>query len=340
MHARPFIGPVALAGTIGLLMAAYERRILAQLAATPDPDASRDFTFPAERTRTLATPDGGRLHVEECGSGCPVVLLHGHGGALGVFALLAARLAAEGRRVVAVDHRGFGRSSSVPPMFGFRGLVDDAATVLEALDLRRAIVVGHSMGGAVALGLSIHRPNVVADRVAALVLINSSARGPADRPLVRAQVAALDWPFLEGFSRHPRHGVVLARVNFGAEPRRSHVEAARALGFDSPVERRRGFSRRLLGIDLTEALPAVRLPVLLLAGSSDRVVSPGESVRLARLIRGARFELFPDAGHMLPMERSAEVAELILRFADEVDSQAQPAERIAGSSRPSPACDA
>ena len=263
--------PVALAGSVGLLMAAYERRILAQLAATPDPDASRDFTFPAERTGTLATPDGGRLHVEECGSGRPVVLLHGHGGALGVFALLAARLAAEGRRVVAVDHRGFGRSSSVPPMFGFRGLVDDAATVLEALDLRRAIVVGHSMGGAVALGLSIHRPDVVADRVAALVLINSSARGPADRPLVRAQVTALDWPFLEGFSRHPRHGVVLARANFGAEPRRSHVEAARALGFDSPVERRRGFTRRLLGIDLTDALPVRRAA----RPAADRVGRPG-----------------------------------------------------------------
>ena len=218
VHARPFIVPVALAGSAGLLIAAYERRILAQLATTPDPDTSRDFTFPAERTGTLATPDGGRLHVEECGSGRPVVLLHGHGGALGVFALLAARLAVEGQRVVAVDHRGFGRSSPVPPMFGFRGLVDDAATVLEALDLRRAIVVGHSMGGAVALGLSIHRPDVVADRVAALVLLNSSARGPADRPLVRAQVTALDWAFLEGFSRHPRHGVVLARATSVPSP--------------------------------------------------------------------------------------------------------------------------
>jgi pimeloyl-ACP methyl ester carboxylesterase len=304
-----------------VVMAAYERRILAQLATTPDPDATRDFAFPAGHTRALAIPDGGRLHVEECGSGRPVVLLHGHGGTLGVFALLAARLAAKGRRVVAVDHRGFGRSSSVPPGFGFRGLVDDAATVLEALDLRHAIVVGHSMGGGVALGLAIHRPDVVAERVAALVLVNSSARGPADRPLVRAQVTALDWPILESFSRHRRHGVVLARTNFGAQPRRSHVEAARALGLDSPVESRRGFARRLLGIDLTGALAAVELPVLVLSGSADRVVAPGESVRLATLIPGAQFKLFPDAGHMLPMERSTEVAELIVRFADEVDNQ-------------------
>ena len=73
---------------------------------------------------------------------------------------------------------------------------------------------------------------------------------------------------------------------------------------------------------------------MVIGGSSDRVVSPGESVRLARLIRGARFELFRDAGHMLPMERSTEVAGLILQFAEDVDRRVQTAERIAGSSGP------
>ena len=65
----------------------------------------------------------------------------------------------------------------MPPTFGFGGLVDDVATVLEALDLHDVVVVGHSMGGAVALGLAIDRPDVVAERVAALVVVNGSARG-------------------------------------------------------------------------------------------------------------------------------------------------------------------
>ena len=121
------------AGLVGALVAGvviYEHRVLARLDATPDPDRGDGFAFPAERTHAIATPDGGSLHAEECGSGRPVVLLHGHGANLGIFAPLASRLVAGGRRVVAVDQRGFGRSSAVPAAFGFDGLVDDLATVL------------------------------------------------------------------------------------------------------------------------------------------------------------------------------------------------------------------
>jgi len=195
------------------------------------------------------------------------------------------------------------------------------ATVLQELDLRGAVVVGHSMGGGVALGLAIDQAEVVAERVSALVLVSSSGRGPADRPLTRARLAALDWRLLERFSRHPRHGLVLARANFGPEPRRSHVQAARAIGIDSPVERRRGFARRLLGIDLSRALSHLDVPVLVLTGEADAVVTPAESARTADLIPGARMKMFAGAGHMLPLERSAQVAEQILAFADEVDAR-------------------
>ena len=261
----------------------------------------------------IPTPDGGRLYVEECGAGRPVLLLHGHGASMRTFSLMAARLAAGGCRVIAMDQRGFGRSSPVPPMFGFPGLVDDAATVLEHLDLRSAIVVGHSMGGGVALGLAVDRPEVVAQRVAAIVLVDSSGRGPADRPLTRAKFTALDWQFLERLGRNPRHGLVLARANFGPEPRRSHVDAVRTIGTDSPVERRRGFARRLLGVDLTRALfadakcrcscwPAPPTPWFRSKSRCERSTSsPARALRRSRT-----------PGHMLPIECSDEVAERIL----------------------------
>jgi 3-oxoadipate enol-lactonase len=308
----------------GLLVAAvvmYERRVMAGLAGTPDPDADRDFGFPARSSRTISTPDGGELHVEECGVGRPIVLLHGHGASLATFALLAELLAGH-RRVIGVDLRGFGQSSPVPPGFDYGGLVDDVALVLAELDLCDAVLVGHSMGGAVALGVPIHHPEVSAHRLAGLVLVSSTARGPADHWRNRVQVAALDRPGLETFSRHPRHGVVLARANFGATARRSHVEAARAIGLASPVARRQGFARRLLGVDLSGRLGDVGLPVLALVGSADRVLSPRESERLVALLPNARLEVFPGAGHMLPMERCDEVAALILQFADEVDGDA------------------
>jgi pimeloyl-ACP methyl ester carboxylesterase len=248
------------------------------------------------------------------------VLLHGNGANLGIFAPLAPRLVAGGRRVVAVDQRGFGRSSAVPATFGFDTLVDDLATVLGVLDLRGAVVVGHSMGGAVALGLAVERPDVIADRVSALVLISSSARGPADRPLLRVKAAALDWHVTERLSRHHRHGMVFALANFGTAPRRSQVEAVRAIGFASPAAPRLGLTRRLLGIDLSDRLGEVHVPLLLLAGAADRVLPPRESTRIAETVGDARLQLFQGAGHMLPVERSKEVADQILRLADEVDA--------------------
>ena len=316
---RGVVLPAVLAG-VAVAVAIYEQRVLAELDGSPDPEADARFAFPAEGVHAVATPDGGRLNVEECGSGPPVVLLHGHGANLRIFAPLAARLAAHGRRVVALDHRGFGRSSEVPPTFGFRGLVDDLATLLDVLDLRDAIVAGHSMGGAVALGLAVDRPDVVADRVGALVLINSSARGPADRPLPRAKAAALDWSLTEQVGRHPRHGLVLARANFGVDARRSQVAAARSIGLGSPAARRQGLTRRLLGIDLSDRLGEVRVPVLVLAGAADRVIRSSESERIAEALPDARLEVFSGAGHMLPMERSAQVADLILQLAADAPS--------------------
>ena len=80
-----------------------------------------------------------------------------------------------------MDHRGFGRSSAVPDEFEFEGLIDDVAMVLEHLDLHDAVVVGHSIDGAVALGLGACRGDEVADRVSALVLLSGTSRGrPTD----------------------------------------------------------------------------------------------------------------------------------------------------------------
>ena len=124
----------------------------------------------------------------------------------------------------------------------------------------------------------------------------------------------------ERVGRHHRHGLVFSWANFGVAPRRSQVEAVRAIGFASPAVRRPGLTRRLLGIDLSDRLGDVQVPLLLLAGAADRVVSPRESMRIADIVGDARLHLFKGAGHMLPVERSKEVAEQILRLADDLDA--------------------
>jgi pimeloyl-ACP methyl ester carboxylesterase len=312
------VGLVTFAGVLVALIELIERQVLAGMDASsdhpePDPDAA------PVQVRRMRTSSAGELHVEERGSGRPIVLLHGHGATVGTFSRLAPRLAANGHRVVALDQRGFGRSSAVPGDFTFRGLLEDVVVVLEELDLRDAVIVGHSMGGAVALGVAVQFPEVTDERVRGLVLLNSTARGPADDRRHRALVTAMDWPYLERLSRHPRHGVVLTRGNFGSRPRLSDVETARLVGLESPIAPRRGFARRLLGTDLTDDLSNVELPVLAVSGSADRVISARETEQLASLLPNAQLRIFDGGGHMLPLEFAAALADEIVAFAEAID---------------------
>lgn len=297
-------------------VALFERWLLAGIHPA-DPTDDPVAADASVASITFATADGGRLYVEDQGAGPPIVLLHGHGATLGIFSRLAPRLAAGGRRVVSLDQRGFGRSSPVPDGFAFDGLVQDVVTLLETLDLRGATIVGHSMGGAVALGLAINHPTVVDARVGGLVLLNSTARGPADHRLNRAMVKVQDWPGLERLGRHPRHGLALSRTNFGVDPLLHDVEAVRRIGLESPTTARRGFARRLLGTDLSADLHAVQAPVLVVAGSHDRVIGVGESERLAARLPDVALHVFPGAGHVLPLERVDAVTDLVLGFAAE-----------------------
>ena len=84
-----------------------------------------------------------------------------------------------------------------------------------------------------------------------------------------------------------------------------------------PVARRRGFSRRLLGVDLTAGLATVDVPVAVLAGAVDRVLPVAESELIASRVPGATLLVFAGAGHMLPLERAAEVAATIAEMASD-----------------------
>ena len=70
---------------------------------------------------------------------------------------------------------------------------------------------------------------------------------------------------------------MLSRTNFGVDAKASHVRAMRAAGFDSPVARRRGFTVRLLGVDLVDRLGEIDVPVPIMAGALDRLVSAAHS---------------------------------------------------------------
>jgi pimeloyl-ACP methyl ester carboxylesterase len=336
MRRRAFV--MAIGAAAGLAVAERRRRSWTAWRTASDADPPDELRFPWTATHRVPTADGGQIHVAECGDGPTVLLLHGYGGNLSVFGLLARHLVAAGRHVVAVDQRGFGMSSPPPSTFGFDGLVEDVVAVLEGRQIREAVIAGHSMGGAVALGLAIARPDVVADRITGLVLVNSTARGPADGRVMRARVDLLDSRLVEWLGRDPRRGVRLARANFGDDARWSHVVATHAAGLDNPVARRRGLSRRLLGVDLTVGLADIDVPVVVLAGAKDRVLPVAESVWVARRVPRATLQVYAGAGHMLPLERAPEVASAIAAIADA--DQGRPTAALLNPGAPSAAAGA
>jgi 3-oxoadipate enol-lactonase len=131
-------------------------------------------------------------------------------------------------------------------------------------------------------------------------------------------------------------GFLAARVGFGRDPRPSHVELVRSMMSECPPETRLDAPRVLVGLDLTHELPKVRVPTLVIGGTADVLTPPFEARQMARLIPGARLELLQGAGHMLMLERTEEVDQLIADFAREVQGAQTwlPHARPEGSVRP------
>jgi len=133
-----------------------------------------------------------RLKIRQWGSAASEALVCMHGVAQhgGVFEGLGERLAAHGRRVVAVDLRGHGQSDREPP-WNVATHVGDVLETLDAEGIKHATLVGHSFGGLIAASLAAEAP----DRVERLALLDPGVEVPPERALRSAEIERLDWSF-------------------------------------------------------------------------------------------------------------------------------------------------
>jgi len=133
------------------------------------------------------TANGMQIHVEEHGTGKPLVLLHGGIMASEAFGPNIAALAAN-RRVIAVHLQGHGHTPDVDRPLRFESLADDVAAVIRQLDLGKPDLLGYSFGGGVALQAAIRHPDVV-DR---LIVVSAAARRAGFYPEVRTAFDHMD----------------------------------------------------------------------------------------------------------------------------------------------------
>jgi 3-oxoadipate enol-lactonase len=254
---------------------------------------------------------GNRLHVEDVGTGPPVLFSHGLLWSARMFAPQVAALR-DRHRCVSYDHRGQGRSQFPrTPIISIETVYEDAVALIEAMDLAPCHFVGLSMGGFVGQRIAARRPELLRS----LVLIDT-----ADTPEPRK--SAVKYGLLcavarVGALRATRPAVEKAMFGdtFLHDPTRAEERAR--LG-EELMGNRPTVVRAVLGVltrkAVTDELAHIRTPTLVIHGEEDRAIPVKKGRTMADRIPGARFVAVPKAGHSSTLEEPAAVTEAIAKF--------------------------
>ena len=249
--------------------------------------------------------DGYRMHYLAMGpaNGSPVLLIHGLGGRAEDWWNVAPVLAKAGFRVYMPDLLGFGRSQQ-PAAFSY-SVHDQAAIVvhfMDALGVKQADVAGWSMGGWIVQLIAFNHP----ERVSRLILIDSV--GLNIRPL---------WDTNLFVPTSPRELDELSALLMPNPPRippfvaRDYLRRFRLNGWVI----KRVLATMMTASDVTDnLLPQLKMPVLIVWGSLDQIAPVDQAQTMHHLIPQSQLQLIPGCGHMVPLQCSAEMDPVALKF--------------------------
>jgi 3-oxoadipate enol-lactonase len=213
-----------------------------------------------------------------------------------------------GLRLIRYDKRGHGLSDALPAPYRMGQLVGDAERLMDHLGVKGAVFVGLSIGGLIAQGLAVKRP----DLVSALVLSNTAAKiGTAQ--MWADRVAAIRGGGIEALAEG-----ILER--WFSKPFHATPDFAlwRNMLIRQPVEGYVGCCQAIADTDFYTTTAGLHLPALAIAGSEDGSTPPDLVRETAALIHGARFELIRGAGHLPCVEKPGEYAEVLSGFLKEI----------------------
>lgn len=242
-----------------------------------------------------ASSNGIEIMYEDRGSGETVVLLHGFCGSSAYWQKMIPQLSLT-HRVIAADLRGHGKTSVPDGLYSMETMADDIAGLLSHLEISKATLFGHSLGGYVTLAFAEKYP----DRLSAFSLVHSTAY-PDDENGKEGRLKAIESiqekgmdSFIEGLV--PR---LFAPEHVASMP--EAVQLAKQIGFATSSK---GAIHTLQGMrerpDRNSVLGAVDLPVLLVAGTEDQVIPPAKT--FSQEGRHIHTAAIAGAGHMSMLE--------------------------------------
>jgi pimeloyl-ACP methyl ester carboxylesterase len=297
---------------LGVLLAAvFILPLVIPIPPAGETRPARDLAYPGSQ---FIEVDGLEVHLLQAGSGgLPLVLLHGFGASTFSWREVQAPLAAD-RLVVAFDRPAFGLTERpMPPYADNENPYTAAAQVkltislMDALKIEQAVLVGNSAGGTIALLTALEHP----ERVAALVLVDPAVYAGGGAPswvqplLMLPQVRRIGPLFV----RNIRSWGLDLLTTAWHDPSRVTPEIIEGYTRPLHVENwdRALWELTLAGQEtgLVERLGEVKMPVLVITGDDDRIVPTADSIRLAGEIDGAELAVIAACGHV-PHEESPE----------------------------------
>jgi pimeloyl-ACP methyl ester carboxylesterase len=260
-----------------------------------------------------AKSDGVNVYYEAHGQGVPIVFLHpfSTNGYIWYFQIFPF---AQTNQCVVIDERGHGRSDKPQQGYAIKAMAKDVAAVLDELKVDKAILVGNSIGGMIAMQFNLDYP----DRVLGNVIVSSGTGLSENMP---AEVKAAFQQNYQGTFSQLIEGAVSARTKRERGEILDLMKAQFMVESNFPRHVFMAASQDPGGVfnwDIRAQLKNIRKPTLVLAGEEDQATTVAVNKVLADGIPGAELRVIKDVGHFYQLEKPQEFNEVLRQFVNRV----------------------